>query len=1391
MRTNRLIAMLLVVVMLMQTISFALTPNDFTDFPAEDNWAFEAMDAALKNDLLQGKGDGIIAPSANLTRAEFAAVVTRAFGATVTSDISFLTDVKAGDWFFDDNSVSKAYHMGVMNGTSDTTFHPNDNMRREDVFLTLARALFVSGTDEEILSKFEDNALVDSWAKEALIGMVDESYVNGYHDEENDVWTLKPRASITRAELAQVFHNLFKYYISAKDVTEANAGVFGGTDKENRVVFDGSVVVRTPDVTLQNAVIEGDLVVADGVGNGEFKLINTHVKGNIIIRGGEGKVGEREADTERLVDFVGVKVDGNVIVNNVNGTVNFHNYKSDFEKAVVENTPATYLPTGGSSGGSGVISRIPFKVVRHFEPLEDGVDYDDYITGTDDYYVIAQSVTKGSTVYPNDIANGVDHEGFEIDTDHDNYDEYLSGVKVNVRNTVFDVYYKRLTYTVKFGDISEETYKYGYELTLDDIPEDSEVAVDDDEKFLGWSTNPTATTGTSRNDLVGTKVTEGVVYYPVIVDKDAVVYYTEHYFEALELNNDGTPKYELYQTDENYGKITTSVVAEYLDEVGFEKITYKDQLLSGQIPKPEDGVLTLKVYYNRKMLTVSFYDATSDFYSSQTQTYSQPSAQVKVRYGTAVDADENLDKYIQAETTYEDNNFYFDRGYEQGFWREPAFGNVYNSLGGKVYHEIPLYWWYENAESGEFEKFYVEGGENSLVFTSDVDVYSKSKRIDVRLLMDDFKYEGYFYAYYDDDTRFIDTVKDMLFVNGPSIIDAVEIAEIEDKSYSKLADKGIFHEVGGKYEISNFNKLIKFTRLMGEQEFENFLQSFIDDSAVTKLEDFLFDYITTHDIDETAEHLKELVDDLIVGHEDIAHQMMNDLAADIIEKDISHVEQFFMTYTTSLVDANDTDDLEKMICEMFADYKKTNEAEFVAFVTDVVVKALSEDTPNADVVKMIEDYIKSETKKGTYNDEIIDYIMGMTDADFKSAAIAVINEDVTIIENDVKQKIITDDTFVKTIIDEIFAFDSNTVDSEIKKYIKNYNLVDKYIKNNPDVIVDYLTDEQIGEFYGSYIPGVTLTRNEKIDAVKQFIADDPDAVSKLKNYAGSGNVDTLVSKYYDENKDTVKSEMKTEVVSNPTLRTELAAFAIKLIKNDEFSDLLDFAIDDYLTDVLADDDKKLALAQKEVGRLSNDKVYNLDFVQDAISTVIDDIIADVKLYEKDGNDETESEYVADIKKYVKSINNFADIVDAFIHTSEEFRNDIIVKLFDNLYASDPDHTIILKFMTKVTDKMIEEGDIDINIFVTVIEYIRDMGEHGHELTRDIIDNLMTLGDDLVSYVEDKLGWIDNSGKLEASLKFKKEVTYEEKFEVTLLNDEFIMDKVAEKVEAMTFDAFMD
>ena len=1930
MRTKRLIAMLLTLVMLLQAVPFAAVPKDFSDFPEKGNWAYDAMEAALENGLLHGKGDGIIAPSANLTRAEFAAVVTRAFGATKTKDVSFLTDVKAGDWFYEDNSVSKAYQMEVMNGTSDTTFHPLDSMRREDVFLTLARALFVEGTDEEVLSKFTDKAKIDQWAKNALIGMVDEEYVNGYYNEEDEEWTLKPRASITRAELAQVFHNLFKYYISSYDVTEENKGVFGGKSKDEKKVYEGSLVVRTPGVTLQNAVINGDLVIADGVGEDKFTLINTDVKGRIIIRGGEGKVGTTESATVRNVDFINFTVDGKVIVNNVNGTVNFHNYKSDFKNGVVEHTPATYLPTatgGGGGGGGGGVTKYTY-YVRHFlEPLEDGAEY---IHNSDDDF--KATVSKNTVVYP--LRDAESFYGFEIDEEHENYEAYADGVKINAKDMTFDVYFKRSTFkvelggkdengndfddleikyedvltqddlpdsayeeegekfvgwseeddgtvddeititenttlypvytytvkfvpynaaevdktdipynyvltdmdvpadpteveagkkyvgwsttedgssgvvdtivgvtitepvtyyqvvvdkeaveyfvdhyfqqldgsyktdadildrqhfwerpgvevtaipateglegfeyfaghdeeelkgvvpeaedgelvlkvyynrlkydvviydedgreidrvedvmygdtvdadelpsdedmakpgkvfegwatkpdadaddvvdlddltidkdttalypvytdkepveyrveyyfenaeddgytldasytvvdretpdfeveaefltpdiipdgfeyfehddeilkatqtesgvtlkvyykrltftvsfdvpgyapktykygetlkledipeddvvevpdykqfmgwatepdktagtsredlaeteitdgisfypafgdlgavtykkiyyfeeldgsykaqeeefseipgktvtmdmlpvdeipegfeyyahadektegiveedgslvlaiyynrktfTVKFGEISEEPYKYGYELVLSDIPEDDEVEVADDMKFMGWSTQEDATEGVAREELVGTVVEGELVYYPVIIPKDMVTYYVEHYFEALELNDDGTVKYELYECEELNGKIGTSVRAEFLEEEGFERVEHDEQILSGQIPKEEDEALVLKVYYGRKLLKVEFYDATGNFYDSDTQTYSEPSAVVEVRYGTKVDDAENLEKYAQAEVEYKKNRFKLKRGTEKGFWREPEFGNAYNTLGGRVYHTVPLYWWYEDAESGEFEKFYVEGTDNKLVFTEEVtEVYTKAKMVEVRLMMDDFKYEGYFYAYYDDETRLLDTVKDALFVNAASITDAVNITGAEDKAYEKLAEKGLFHDVDGVYEITNVNKFVRFARLMGEKKFEEFLDSFINQDAVTSIEDFLFDYLTTHDTDESAVHLKELVDDLVVDHKDIAHDMIGEIAVDIIEKEVTHVEEFFMTYTSSLVEADDTEDLEEMIADMFKEYKKTNEDQFVGFVTDVVVKALSEDTPNKDVVKMIEDYIKSEIKKGTFDAEIVNYIMSMSDDDFKSAATSVIKEDVSIIENDVNEKILSDDSFVETIIDEIFALESDTVDKEIKKYIKDYNLADNYIKNNPEVIVDYISDEQIGEIWGSYMPGVAITRQEKIDAVTQYIADNPDtAVDTLKGYAGK-DLDKVVNDYYDNHRDDVKGAVYTEVMSNFALRTELASFAMSLIKDDEFSDLLDFAIDDYLGGVLADEDKKRELAETEVDRLSNEKIYELDFVQDAIDTVVDDVIADIQANENDGDENTESVYIANVKAYAKSLNDFSDIVSAFITADEDFRNEIIVDLFDNLYASDPEHKIILQFMEKITDKMIDEGDIDVNILVTIIDYIKDSGEHGHTLTRDIIDGLMKLGDELVSYVEAHLGWADESGKLEASLKFRRQATYEEEFEVNVDNL-FIMELVDEKVRSMTFEAFMN
>ena len=96
-KMKRLIAFLLTIIMMAQPLVFAAETmkERFPDFP--DNWATEAMTAAVNNGLLKGNEVGMLHPDRNLTRAEFAAIIVRAFGATVEADISNLTDVKKDD----------------------------------------------------------------------------------------------------------------------------------------------------------------------------------------------------------------------------------------------------------------------------------------------------------------------------------------------------------------------------------------------------------------------------------------------------------------------------------------------------------------------------------------------------------------------------------------------------------------------------------------------------------------------------------------------------------------------------------------------------------------------------------------------------------------------------------------------------------------------------------------------------------------------------------------------------------------------------------------------------------------------------------------------------------------------------------------------------------------------------------------------------------------------------------------------------------------------------------------------------------------------------------------------------------------------------------------------
>lgn len=235
--------------------------EEFADM--SNGWSRDAVVSAVENGLLRGN-DGKLNPTGLLTRAQLATVIVRAFGATAEADLLGFTDVKADGWYY--SALAKAKGMGVMNGTSSTTMSPDRPISRQEVFVILARTLQLADGKAETLNAYKDAESVGAWAVGGTAAMVSAGYVSGSNGY------LLPTDNITREQFAQIIYNIFGTYYQT-------AGVYTD-DVEN------SLLVNVPDVIIKNAKIAGDLVVGDGVGEGDLTLENVSIGGRLVVRGG-------------------------------------------------------------------------------------------------------------------------------------------------------------------------------------------------------------------------------------------------------------------------------------------------------------------------------------------------------------------------------------------------------------------------------------------------------------------------------------------------------------------------------------------------------------------------------------------------------------------------------------------------------------------------------------------------------------------------------------------------------------------------------------------------------------------------------------------------------------------------------------------------------------------------------------------------------------------------------------------------------------------------------------------------------------------------------------------------------------------------------------------------
>ena len=275
MKKKRILAMILAVascLSLAVSASAANTVNrkaaDFKDYNAK-SWYAEAVSAAVDNGLLYGKSSTIIDPNGDMTRAEMAAIINRSFGCYVKADISKYTDVAKSKWYYDD--VAMAVQMGTYNGRSASSMAPDAPISRQEAMTVVARALELdydayAKTD---LSAFSDRDKISTWALPYVRAMVGADYIHGRGK------ILAPLDNITRAEFAQIFHNIIGSYITVK----------GSYDKD----IKGSVLIRTDDVELKNLTVDGDLIIGCGVADGKIVLDNVQVTGRLLVWGGGTK----------------------------------------------------------------------------------------------------------------------------------------------------------------------------------------------------------------------------------------------------------------------------------------------------------------------------------------------------------------------------------------------------------------------------------------------------------------------------------------------------------------------------------------------------------------------------------------------------------------------------------------------------------------------------------------------------------------------------------------------------------------------------------------------------------------------------------------------------------------------------------------------------------------------------------------------------------------------------------------------------------------------------------------------------------------------------------------------------------------------------------------------
>lgn len=178
------------------------TIRTFSDLEGHD-WARMQIETLASLGIIKGTSKTTFSPGLNVTRADFICLLVRALKFNADVDSNF-DDVPESSYFY--REVGIARKLGIIKGVGGNRFLPREPISRQDMMVCVSRALEIKGEklawSEDDLAAFSDHSEISRYAVTATAQLVREGIIVGSRGRIN------PKGKTTRAEAAVVIYRI-------------------------------------------------------------------------------------------------------------------------------------------------------------------------------------------------------------------------------------------------------------------------------------------------------------------------------------------------------------------------------------------------------------------------------------------------------------------------------------------------------------------------------------------------------------------------------------------------------------------------------------------------------------------------------------------------------------------------------------------------------------------------------------------------------------------------------------------------------------------------------------------------------------------------------------------------------------------------------------------------------------------------------------------------------------------------------------------------------------------------------------------------------------------------------------------------------------------------------